>query len=200
MSSQAGDVTRLLGEVRAGNADAESSLAVLVYDELHGIARRLMWGERASHTLQATALVHEAYLRLLGEGDAGWDDRVHFFRVAATAMRRILIDHARAHASAKRGGAVKHVDFEEPMALGRDNFDELLAVDEALDRLAAVDPRQARIVELRFFVGLSEDEIGGLLQLSTRTIKREWRSARAWLHAELAASGDSSRDHDIGSV
>jgi RNA polymerase sigma factor (TIGR02999 family) len=182
-----GHVTRLLGEIRSGEHGREAELAHLVYRELHDIARRLMRHERADHTLQATALVHEAFIRLLGDGQQDWDSRRHFFAVAATAMRRILVDHARGRAADKRGGDWQRVDLDEPAVVGRDDLDQVIAIDEALTRLAGWDARQARIVELRFFVGLSEEEIAQLLDVSVRTVKRDWRLARAWLHAELSA-------------
>ena len=181
-----GEVTRLLGELREGRRDVHADLATLVYGQLREIAGRLMRHERDGHTLQATALVHEAFIRLMSGASQDWESRSHFFAVAATAMRRILVDHARAHGAEKRGGDLQRVDLEEPAVVGRDDLDQIVAIDQALTRLAAWDARQARIVELRFFAGLSEEEIAELLQVSTRTVKRDWRLARAWLRAELA--------------
>jgi RNA polymerase sigma factor (TIGR02999 family) len=183
-----GDVTRLLAASRGGRREAEAELAAVVYDELHAIARRLMVHERAQHTLQATALVHEAFMRLLGGAQQNWENRRHFFGVAAMAMRRVLVDHARARAADKRGGGLQRVNLEEPAAVGHDNLDEIIAINQALTRLEAQDPRQARVVELRFFAGLSEEAIAELLNVSERTVKRDWRLARAWLRAELADS------------
>lgn len=186
MTETRGDVTRLLAESRQGRSGAEHELAALVYDELHAIARRLMRQERADHTLQPTALVHEAFMRLVVSAEQGWENRRHFFAVAATAMRRVLVDHARARAAEKRGGALRRVDLDDPAAFERTNLDEIIAIDQALTRLAHLDARQARIVEMRFFGGLSEEAISDLLNVSVRTVKRDWRLARAWLRAELA--------------
>lgn len=180
------DVTRLLREMADGQTEAEAQLIPLVYRELHRIAHYLMRGEGDRLTLQTTALVHEAYLRLVRPA-AAWEDRGHFFRVAATVMRRILVDHARARQAEKRGGGVVKDGGPEPLDLSAspDNAARILAVDEALTRLAAVDERQARIVELRFFIGMTIEETAELLELSPRTIKREWQFARAWLAREL---------------
>ena len=193
MGNARGEVTRLLAELKSGRADARSELAAVVYQELHGIARRLMRYERADHTLQATALVHEAFMRLVGGTEPQWDNRNHFFAVAATAMRRVLVDYARARAAGKRGGELQRVDLDEPAVVGRDDLDQVIAIDQALTRLAAWDARQSRVVELRFFAGLSEEEIAELLHVSARTVKRDWRLARAWLHAELADGRVDSR-------
>lgn len=194
MADARGEVTRLLGELKGGRPDARSDLATFVYHELHGIARRLMRNERADHTLQATALVHEAFMRLFVGTEQEWESRGHFFAVAATAMRRVLVDYARARAAEKRGGELQRVDLDEPAIVGRDNLEQVIAIDEALTRLAGWDARQARIVELRFFVGLSEEEIAELLNVSARTVKRDWRLARVWLHAELAEVPSSVRN------
>jgi len=183
-----GDVTRILAAVKDGRAGAHADLARLVYDELHAIARGLMRYERADHTLQATALVHEAFMRLFAGAEQDWEGRRHFFAVAATAMRRVLVDHARARAAEKRGGQRRRVELDEPAVMVDDNLEQVLAIDQALVRLARLDQRQARIVELRFFAGLPEAEIADLLDVSTRTVKRDWRLARTWLHAELAAA------------
>jgi hypothetical protein len=185
MSAAPGEITKLLTETRLGNPGAESRLAELVYGELHRLAKRKMSGERQDHTLQPTALVNEAFLRLIRAEDMEWTDRNHFFSVAATLMRRILIDHARQFRALKRGGGAK-IDLDEAMAITHEHSDELLALDGALTELTALDPRQSRIVELRFFAGLSEEEIAALLDLSSRTVRREWRTARAWLHTRIA--------------
>lgn len=168
---------------------AEAQLLELVYLELHRMAERLMRSERIDHTLQPTALVNEAYIRLLSGAQGDWQDRAHFFAVAAQVMRRILIDHARANRSDKRGGSFKRIDLNEPLPSIIGNAEELIAVDEALNRLTAWDARQSKIVELRFFVGLSEDEIAEVLQISVRTVKRDWKVARAWLYGELRSDG-----------
>lgn len=186
MTETRGDVTRLLAESQEGRPEAQHELAALVYDELHGIARRLMRRERPDHTLQPTALVHEAFMRLVVSAEQGWQNRRHFFAVAATAMRRVLVDHARGRAADKRGGALRRVDLDDPAVFEDRNLDVILAIDQALMRLERLDARQARIVEMRFFAGLSEEAIGELLDVSVRTIKRDWRLARAWLRAELA--------------
>jgi RNA polymerase sigma factor (TIGR02999 family) len=184
MGAAPGDITRLLAELRDGDREAESRLAHLVYKELHRLAKRRMFGERPDHTLQPTALVNEAFLRLTRAEGMEWTDRNHFFSVAATLMRRILIDHARQVRALKRGSGGK-ISLDEAMAITDENSEELLALDEALTRLAELDARQSRIVELRFFAGLSEDEIAELLEISPRTVKRDWRTARAWLHSRI---------------
>jgi len=171
--------------MRNGNREAESRLVPLVYDELRKLARHYMRSERPDHTLQATALVHEAYLRLIGQREVDWHNRAHFFGVAAQSMRRILVDHARAHLAEKRGGADKAMSLDEASAIGNAGRGDLVVLDEALARLAARDPRQSRIVELRFFGGLKEEEVAEVLGVSSRTVKREWRMARAWLYKEI---------------
>jgi RNA polymerase sigma factor (TIGR02999 family) len=181
------EITRLLGEARRGNAEAQSELASLVYRELHKLAGHYMRGERPNHTLQATGLVNEAFLRMIGESDRSWQNRTHFFAVAAQVMRRILIDYARNRGAQKRGAAMAMGSLNEPGLLANDRCEDWLAVDEALDRLARRDPRMAKVVELRFFAGLTENEIGEALSISPRTVKRDWRVAKAWLRGELAS-------------
>ena len=188
MGPDTGTVTQLLGELRSGNREAESKLLDVVYQELHQIAERYMRSERSDHTLQATALVNEAYMRLLANDKPPLENRKHFFAVAAQVMRRILVDYARAYRSQKRGGDAPHVSLEDPLAFTSSNADEVIALDEALSRLAKMDERQSRIVEFRYYVGLSEEEIAELLSISLRTVKREWRMAKAWLYAELRAA------------
>jgi RNA polymerase sigma factor (TIGR02999 family) len=188
MGPETGTVTQLLGELRGGNRDAESKLLDVVYQELHQIAERYMRSERSDHTLQATALVNEAYMRLLANDKPPLENRKHFFAVAAQVMRRILVDYARAYRSQKRGGDAAHVSLEDPLAFTSSNADEVIALDEALSRLAKMDERQSRIVEFRYYVGLTEEEIAQLLSISPRTVKREWRMAKAWLYAELRAA------------
>jgi RNA polymerase sigma-70 factor, ECF subfamily len=180
-----GHITLLLTELRAENREAESRLVPLVYDELRRMARRHMRGERADHTLQPTALVHEAYLRLVDQREVRWRNRAHFFGVAAQLMRRILVDYARANKAEKRGGDVAKVPLEEALVFTEKGGPALLALDEALSRLHEFDPRQGRIVELRFFAGLTEEEIAAVLGVSARTIKRDWNIARAWLYKEI---------------
>jgi RNA polymerase sigma factor (TIGR02999 family) len=185
-----GDVTRLLAELNAGNKDALPALLPLVYDELRRVAQRYFRRERSDHTLQPTALVHEAYLRLVDQRNVQWQNRAHFMGVAAQAMRRILVDRARAHHAAKRGGEQVRVAIDEAAGAGDPPLVDYLALDEALTKLAALDPQQSRIVELRYFGGLTIEETAEALELSPMTIKREWRIARAWLHCEMGSFGD----------
>ncbi len=184
------DVTRLLRAWGAGDEAALAELLPLVYAELHAQAARAMRGQADGHTLQTTAIVHEAYLRLAGGPDGGWQGRTHFFGVAAKVMRSVLVDHARARAAGKRGGAgarltlgaARDVSTGDPPDGGVD----VLALDAALDRLAAFDPHRARVVELRYVAGLTIEETAAVLGVSPATVKREWTVARAWLKRELA--------------
>jgi len=186
MPDSSGDVTRLLDQVRTGNQQAANQLVPLVYAELRRMAGAYMQHERPGHTLQATALVDEAYMRLIGGEPVDWQNRAHFFGLAARTMRQILMDYARRHRAGKRGGAAaRKVDIDAELLIGRDSLDDVIAIDEALDRLAQIDERQSRIIELRFFGGLSEEEAAEVMGLSPTTLKREWRSAKAWLHREL---------------
>ena len=181
-----GDVTRLLQEIAKGNRRAESELVPLVYDELRRLASQLMRSERPGHTLQTTALVHEAYLRLVGQSRISWTDRGHFFAVAARMMRRLLVDHARARMADKRGAGLEQVDWPETgIAAPAERWDEILAVNEALDRLADLDARKAKIVELRFFGGLDANETAKALGVSVRTVHRGWDFAQTWLRSEM---------------
>lgn len=182
------DFTVLLREMTKGNADAASKLTPVVYNELRRLARHQMRRERADHTLQATALVHEAYIKLVHQRSANWQNRAHFFGVAAQVMRRILIDHARGHLREKRGGDQQVVPLDEAIVFSPEKSDYLVKVDDALDRLAKLDPRQSKIVELRFFGGLTVEETAEILNISTKTVKREWSVAKAWLHGELKPS------------
>jgi len=181
-----GEITNLLAEVRRGNRDAFTKLMPLVYRELRRVAGYYMRDERAGHTLQPTALVHEAFLRLVGQDHAGWQHRGQFIGAAAQLMRRILVDYARQRAAGKRAGAAVTLNEEqlgpEP---GSDRTEEILAVHEVLGRLAELDPQQARIVELRYFAGLSVEETAEVMEISPRTVNRDWAMARAWLRAEL---------------
>jgi RNA polymerase sigma-70 factor, ECF subfamily len=185
MGSAPGEITNLLVQLQNGNRDAQSRLIPLVYAELRRVAARYMRGEQPGHTLQATALVHEAYLRLAGQTEINWQNRAHFFGVAASLMRRILVDHARTRRAKKRGGSNQKVSLDVGTLVQSDPPRQVLALDEALERLARRDPRQSRIVELRFFGGLSEEETAEVLGISTRTVKRDWRVARAWLYQQL---------------
>ena len=181
-----GKVTHLLEQLRSGKKEAESRLIEVVYPELRRIAMRYMRGERPGHSLQATALVNEVYLRLLGEGDRNFQNRSHFFAVAATQMRLILVDHARRKKTQKRQGERVRVELTEIVAISEDKLDDVLEIDAALDRLREWDPRQCKIVELRFFAGLTEEEVAEVMELSPRTVKRDWKVAKAWLHGELS--------------
>jgi RNA polymerase sigma-70 factor, ECF subfamily len=179
------DVTILLSELTRGNQEAVERLVPLVYGELKKLANGYMRRERPDHTLQATALVHEAYLKLVRQRSVNWQSRSHFFGIAAQLMRRILIDHARGHLREKRGGAEEVVPLDEGLVFSPGQYAELLRLDEALERLAKLDPRQSKIVELRFFGGLSVEEAAEFLGISPKTVKRDWSVAKAWLHGEL---------------
>jgi len=183
--SESQEVTLLLSALTRGDDGAASKLIPVVYAELRRLAGSYMRRERVDHTLQATALVHEAYLKLIEQRSANWQNRAHFFGVAAQLMRRILIDHARGHSRQKRGGEQKKVSLDEAFVFSEKQADELLAVDDSLNRLAEIDPRQARVVELRFFGGLSVEEAAEVLGVSPKTIKRDWSVAKAWLYADL---------------
>jgi RNA polymerase sigma-70 factor, ECF subfamily len=184
--SEPGEITQLLRRAGEGDAEAESRVIDALYSQLREIAAGFMRRERPDHTLQPTVLVNEAYLRLLGQRGIAWQDRGHFFCLAARVMRRILLDSARARAALKRGGKALHqVDLEEGHRAAVQPGEKLLDLDAALRRLNTIDPKQARIVELRFFAGMKESEIAEVLGISERTVKREWQMARAWLHAEL---------------
>lgn len=190
-------MTELLAEWACGNPDALERLVPLVYRELRTIAARQLRRERADHTLQPTALVHEAYLKLVDQRPSGWRNRGHFFAVAAQAMRRILVDHARAHRAAKRGRDFEKVAIETADAVVEAPTADVLALDEALTRLSTLDPRQGQVVELRCFGGLTIEETADAVGLSLTTVKEEWRLAKAWLHRELRGetrAGGSRRD------
>ena len=179
-------VTHWLRAAASGDANAEELLLKTLYRELHDMARRELRRERPAHTLQPTALLNEAYVRLMRGGKNTWNDRVHFLSVAAKVMRRILVDHARRRAAGKRGAGVTPVELKDVAALEpRHSPERVLAVDAALSELAELEPRQARIVELKFFGGLTTEEIAAFLQVSPRTIKRDWVAAKAWLYQKL---------------
>lgn len=180
------NLTRLLNAVGDGDAAAQGELIRVVYDELRQLATAVMQKERPAHTLQPTALVHEAYLRLMGTSDTAWQNRSHFFGAAAEAMRRILVDHARRHSSQKRGGGRQRVPLDEDVLWTDPDPAELLTIDEALTRLSAIDAVKGRIVELRFFGGLSVEETAEVLNLSPRTVKRDWNYAKACLSRDIA--------------
>ena len=179
------DFTNILIRASQGDDSAVNQLLPLVYDELRALAESYLQRERPSITLQATALVHEAYLRLVNQDEAQWQGRAHFFAVAAQAIRRILVDHARAHRSRKRGGDWQRVQLEDDLAASPERELDLLALDGALEKLAQLDQRQARIIELRFFGGLSLREVAEVLGVSPRTVDGDWSMARAWLRQEL---------------
>jgi RNA polymerase sigma-70 factor (ECF subfamily) len=180
------DITELIADVRQGNGAAAEDLFRRVYQELRQLAGYYMRNERPDHTLQPTALVHEAYLRLIDQRNLPGESRAHFFGVAANVMRRILIDHARAHRANKRGGREVKVPLDDAPAMALDDPEYLLEVDQALERLAALDPRQARVVELRFFGGLSVEETAEIVGVTPRTVDRDWKIARGWLRRQLA--------------
>lgn len=181
-----GEITVLLRRAHDGDSTALERLLPLVYDELRAAARRALAREHVGHTLHATELVHEAYFKLLGH-HAPWQDRTHFFGVAARAMRQVLVEHARRRLADKRGGGAVHVTLGAGENARAADDEEIVALDEALERLGAVQPRLRTLVEYRFFGGLSEREIATLLDVSERTVQRDWARARAWLHAELYA-------------
>lgn len=191
MPTESDSVTRLMVGVRDGNRDAIDALLPLVHAELKRIATTHMRRERPGHTLQPTALVNEAYLKLVDQREFAWQNRAHFLAVASRVMRRILVDHARARATAKREGAALRVEIEAADIPGAERDVDLLALDEALDRLATMDPRLAEVVENRYFGGLTTRETAEAMKLSTATVEREWVAARAWLRRELVSGASS---------
>ena len=191
MQDSPGEVTMLLAEMKRGDSGALPRLIPLVYNELRRLAANCLKDERDGHTLQPTALVHEAYLRLAGQNRAEWQNRAQFMGVAAQLMRRILVDYARQRIAAKRGGGETPLDIDVlEIAAGVEQSAEMLAVDEALERLTAMDPQQAQVVEMRYFGGMTVEETAEALDIAPRTVKREWAIAKAWLRVEI-----SSKDH-----
>jgi RNA polymerase sigma factor (TIGR02999 family) len=186
-----GDITSLLGRWRGGDPDALKELTPLVYRELRDLAQHYLTRERTDHTLQPTALVHEAYLRLTGVRSPNFSDRVHFYGAAANVMRRILVDHAREHRAAKRGSGQAIASLDDVPEAGIDLRFDVVCLNDALDRLAAITPEPARVVELRYFGGLSIAETAEYLDVSPATVKRHWTFARAWLHRALASTPSS---------
>jgi RNA polymerase sigma factor (TIGR02999 family) len=180
-------VTELLVRARSGDPSALANVFPLIYDELHRLAQLQLRREPDGHTLSPTALVHEAYMRLIDYSRIEWAGRAHFMAVAATAMRRILVDHARGHRSVKRGGALRRVSLDSVELGAEDRAELLIAIDEALDRLKTLDRRQAQVVECRFFGGMTEEETAEALGIGLRTAKRDWAKAKSWLHREIAA-------------
>lgn len=181
------DITQLLVDVRGGDKGAESRLIDLVYRELRTIAHRYLRGERSGHTLQTTALVNEAYLKLASRLQTDWQDRVHFFATAAQIMRNILTDYARHRTAAKSGGGIQPLALLETLAFSEDRLDEILELEHALCRLEKADPRSGRVVVLRFYGGLSIEDIAHVLGVAPRTVKRDWNYGRAWLRSELSS-------------
>jgi RNA polymerase sigma-70 factor (ECF subfamily) len=194
MDPEKGDVTRLLNEMARGNPRAADKLLPLMYSELHRLAASYMRRERPDHTLQATALINEAYLRLARE-NAEWNNREHFIGMAANVMRHVLVDYARAHKAQQRDGGMKRVEMQEDLAISANKLEEVVSLDEALQRLERLHPRQGKVVELRYFGGLSVEQIALLLGVSERSVKRDWSLARIWLFRELEQVSDSSRDN-----
>ena len=186
-------LTQLLVAWSDGDKSALDELFPLVYDELRQMARRQMRRERPGHTLRTTALVNDAYLRLIDQREVRWQNRAHFFAISAQMMRRILVDHARAKRYEKRGGGAAHVPLEEAAVLAQGKEAEIIALDEALLALHELDPRRARVVELRYFGGLSNEEISEVLKVSPNTVTRDWNMARAWLYQELSGDADEGR-------
>src|ERR1700684_245907 len=184
-----GEVSGLLRAWGDGDRDALDRLTPVVYDELRRLARRYMRGERPGHSLQTTALVNEAYMRLVDYKSMQWQNRAHFFAVSAQLMRRILVEHARRH-NLKRGGGVPHVSFEDTAIVGGDRAADLVALDDAIEALARIDPRKVQVVEMRFFGGLSVEETAEVLKISTVTVMRDWSTAKAWLYRELTGGSN----------
>ena len=187
-SEQVSRITGILQDVKHGDRSAWERLLPVVYDELRNLAARYLRRERKGHTLQPTALVHEAFLKLVDQSRVDWQGRAHFFAVAAQAMRRILVDHARQHQAAKRGGDRERIVFDENLMGGPPQTENLLALEDALVKLAQLDPQQARIVELRFFGGLNVAEVAEAMQMSKRSVEREWTMVHSWLRRELSSN------------
>lgn len=185
MGRDTGEVTRLLADLRQGDRAAENRLFDLVYHQLRRMARGRLGGERPDHTLDPTALVHEAFLKMGGRVPADLQNRAHFLAVAGRAMRQVLVDHARKKSAQKRGGDLRLTTLTSGVAGSEVTFDELLSLDAALEELGRIDPRLCQVVEYRFFAGLSEEEIAARMGVTTRTVQRDWVKARAWLHKEL---------------
>jgi RNA polymerase sigma factor (TIGR02999 family) len=180
------EVTQLLRVWRGGNRDALDALLPLVYKELRRLAHFQLRNERPNHTLQSAALVHEAYLRLVGMSPLQWESRTHFFAIAAQLMRQILVDYARRHGAAKRGASVPKLSLEDATIMPRRTAVDVVALDDALIGLAKIDVRQSRVVELRFFAGLSLEQISDVMEIAPATVQRDWTAARAWLHREMS--------------
>lgn len=186
MTPSPSNVTQMLHDWSNGDREVFDKLVPVVYEELRRQAARYLRRERPGHTLQTTALIHEAYIRLIDQKNVHWQNRAHFFAIAAQLMRRILVDHARSRQAAKRGGSDIKLPLEEAMMVSAGREVDLVALDEALERLAAIDPQQSRVVELKFFSGLSVEETAEVLRVSPRTVKRDWNVAKAWLRREIS--------------
>ena len=193
MSEPLHQVTVLLDRVAGGDKDAVDSLLPLVYQELRRLAQHQLKQERSGHTINATALVHEAYLKLIDQKDAAWQNRAHFMAIAAQAMRRILIDYARRRLAEKRGGSIAVITYDEELHAREARAEELIAIDEALEQLRRQNERQAQIVEFQFFGGLTQDEIAEVLKISVPTVRRDWRTASAWLTVALGGLDSNSQ-------
>jgi RNA polymerase sigma-70 factor, ECF subfamily len=196
METSAADVSQLLRAWTNGDQRALDILTPIVYEELRRVARNYMRRERAGHSLQATALVNEVYMRLVDYKRMEWQSRAHFFAVSAQLMRRILVEHARRH-NLKRGGGIRHVPLEQAVLGGSDHSEDLMALDNALNTLATFDARMAQVVELRFFGGLSVEETAEVLKVAAITVIRDWSTARAWLYRELSAQADDAVARDV---
>ena len=192
MGPRLNEVSALLAAWSNGNEAARDTLIPLVYDELRRLAGHYMALERSAHSLQATALVHEAYLRLIDQRQVRWQGRAHFFALASRMMRRILVDYARSRHYAKRGGAARRVSLDEAMIVSEEKTQDVVALDEALTRLAAIDFRKSQVVELRYFGGLSMEEIAKVLKISAVTVRRDWSTAKAWLYRDMRGARRTS--------
>ncbi len=181
------EITTLLRELSAGNRETIDALVPHVYDELRKLAAHYLKSERKGHTLQPTAIVHEAFLKLIGQ-ETEWQNRNHFFAIAANLMRRILVDYARNHKAAKRGGEIENISLEDAFIFVKDKPDEMIALNDALEELAKIDERRSKVVEMRFFGGLNNEEIGEVLGIHSNTVLRDWNLARAWLKTKLQNS------------
>jgi RNA polymerase sigma-70 factor, ECF subfamily len=188
LNAKSQQITRFLVDWSNGNQAALENLMPLVYDELHRMARNYMRRQPSGHTFQTTELIHEAYLKLAGKDEQNWQNRAHFFGVAAQAMRHILVDYARSKSSKKRGGWQDQVTFSEDVLVSKERSGEIVALNDALNQLSALDERKSRVVEMKFFGGLKIEEIAEVLKVSPKTVKRDWRFARTWLLRELAAA------------
>ena len=193
MASRLNEVSVLLADWSKGDQTAREKLMPLVYDELRRLAHRQMARERPGHSLQATALVNEAYMRLVNQNEVRWQNRAHFFALASQVMRHILVDYARNRHRAKRGGGGQQVSLDEAMIVSGERAAELVALDDALNELAAIDPRRSRVVELRYFGGLSVEETAEILDVSAITVMRDWNAAKAWLYRAIDNTGSKQR-------